>query len=144
MAVKMICGALVVDANRLVLVKEAGVDYGKWNFPAGHLDEGEDIFQAAVREVKEETNLDVKLEALLGIYQQKNRQGESVIRILFKASLVGGKLKHPEELLDAKWFTFEEFGRIEDEELRSLDLRLAVETYKNHGMKSLDTIKIRV
>lgn len=42
--------------------------YGKWNIPSGHLEDDEFITSAAVREVKEEPNLDVELMSLLVIY----------------------------------------------------------------------------
>ncbi len=143
--VKVVCGALVVKGNKLVLVQEKCTDYGKWNFPAGHLDLDEDILSATKREVKEETNLDVKLDGLLGIYQHKNKNGDNVVRILFKASVVRGKLKHQqEELLDAKWFSFEDFAKMKDQELRSLDLRLAVDDFRKNKIKSLDTVKFLV
>ncbi len=141
MAIKVVCGALVVKGGKLVLVQEKGVDYGKWNFPAGHLDENESIFEATVREVKEETNLDVKLDGFLGVYQSINKN--NVVKMYFKASVISGTLKHQqEELLDAKWFTFEEFDKIADKDLRTLELRTAVKEYKNGKIKPLDTVKV--
>ena len=141
--VEVVCGALVIKGNKLVLVQERGAAYGKWNFPAGHLDLGEDIFECTVREVKEETNLDVKLDGLLGVYQHKNKLIHNVVKFFFKASVVGGKLRCPKaELLSAKWFTFEEFSKMKDEELRSLDLKLAVHDFKKNRIRSLDIIRV--
>jgi ADP-ribose pyrophosphatase YjhB (NUDIX family) len=42
--------------------------YGYWTFPAGYMELGETVEQAAVRETREELNLTVRLERLLGVY----------------------------------------------------------------------------
>jgi len=142
MNIKVICGAVVIKDNMFVLVKEAQKHvYGKWNFPAGHLDLDEDIFQATLREVKEETNLDIKLDGLIGIYQNKSQQENNVIKFIFKGSVIKGKLKHCKtELLDAKWFTFKEFNNLKDSDLRTMDLRTTIKDYQKKGVQKLNTI----
>ncbi|PQP85907.1 NUDIX hydrolase, partial [Paenibacillus sp. AR247] len=42
--------------------------YGLWNFPSGRREAGEDLAETAVREVKEETGLDVRLKVVTGVY----------------------------------------------------------------------------
>lgn len=139
----IVCGAIVSKGNKFVLVKEAQKHvYGKWNYPAGRLDLQEDIIAAGKREVKEETNLDVKFEGLIGIYEH-NDNGDNVIKFIFSATVIGGELKPQEgELLDAKWFTFEEFSKLKDNEIRTLDLRKTINDFKNKKPLSLDYISI--
>ncbi|MBU0635671.1 NUDIX hydrolase [Candidatus Micrarchaeota archaeon] len=143
MNLKVVCGALVVKENKFVLVQEAQPHcYGQWNFPGGHLDQGEDVFTAAIREVKEETSLDIKLDGLISLYKYKNSKGENVIRITFKATIVGGTLKVAQgELLDAKWFSFEEFSKLKDSDLREKDMRTTVKNYKTKPLIDLNLIK---
>ena len=126
------------------MVKEAQEHvYGKWNLPGGHLDLDENLLDAMVREAKEETNLDVKLEGLIGIYQHKNKKGNNVVKFIFMASVVNGQLKYRVgELLDAKWFSFDEFNELSDEELRTTEWRKVVKDYRNRGIKPLDLIRI--
>jgi 8-oxo-dGTP diphosphatase len=56
----------------IVLIERANPPYG-WAIPGGFVDLGEIVEQAAMREAKEEVNLDVRLIALLGIYSDPSR-----------------------------------------------------------------------
>ena len=58
--------------NAIVLVKRRNPPYG-WALPGGFVDEGEWVENAAIREAKEETGLDVDLEALLYVYSDPKR-----------------------------------------------------------------------
>lgn len=51
--------------NKILMVQENRKEKkGKWNMPAGKLEENEDIITAAIREVKEETNIDINIKEL--------------------------------------------------------------------------------
>ena len=65
---------------------------GKWSIPAGFLDHGEDPASTAVREVFEETNLQVVISELVDVYYNAEalRRGGASIFILYRARLVGG------------------------------------------------------
>lgn len=81
--IKVVCGAIILKENKLVLVKEAQPHvYGKWSYPVGHLELDEDILSATIREVKEETNLDIQLDGLIGVYEH-NRNGNNAIKFVF-------------------------------------------------------------
>ena len=58
--------------NKIVLIERKNPPYG-WALPGGFVDVGERLEEAAVREAKEETCLDVDLVALLGIYSDPAR-----------------------------------------------------------------------
>src|SRR4051812_16105074 len=64
------CCNLIADNSRYLLVQEAKPSaWSRYNLPAGKPERGETLVQAAVREAKEETGLDVTVEHLVGIYQ---------------------------------------------------------------------------
>jgi 8-oxo-dGTP pyrophosphatase MutT (NUDIX family) len=93
------------EEGKYLLVQEAQPKvYGLWNIPAGHVDKGESIEAAAVRETKEEAGFDVKLLKKIGIWHDAV---EEAVRHAFTAEIVGGELTaQPGEILDAQWFSY--------------------------------------
>ena len=142
--IKVIVGCIVVKDDSFVIVKEAQKHvYGKWNLPLGHLDEGESILVGAKRESEEETGLKISINGLVGVYQHKKSDGTSIIKIIFIASVIGGKLEfQKDELLDAKWIKFEEFDKMQEDEIRTKDIIEAVKDFRRRGGLSLDYVKI--
>jgi 8-oxo-dGTP pyrophosphatase MutT (NUDIX family) len=71
-------GGLVYDQNKILLIYRRG----KWDLPKGKLDEGEDLGQCAIREVKEETGLEkVKLEqTLCTTYHTYYEKGQHILK----------------------------------------------------------------
>jgi len=59
-----------------------------WTPPAGHVEIGESVPQAAVREAKEETGVDVELSDLIGVYSHSEVK---VILIAYRANAIGGR-----------------------------------------------------
>jgi ADP-ribose pyrophosphatase YjhB (NUDIX family) len=100
------CAGAVVrdDEGRVLLVLRANEpSRGRWSLPGGRIEPGESAEQAAAREVREETGLDVTVGALvcradLGPYVVDD----------FAATVVGGTLRAGDDALDARWFSVEE------------------------------------
>ena len=80
---------VIVSQDSQILMVKRDIDpmMGRWSFPSGYVDRGEVVEEAAVREVREETNVDVSLDALLGVY---SRRGAPVVLVAYAASIVGG------------------------------------------------------
>jgi ADP-ribose pyrophosphatase YjhB (NUDIX family) len=87
-----------------ILLVQRGIEpsYGKWVFPGGYVDRGECLEEAAIREAKEESGLDIRLTRLLGAYSSP---GNPVILIAYAGEVTGGALKVDEEGLDARVFS---------------------------------------
>ena len=102
---KVAAVALVVDGDGLVMVKR-GVEpqYGKWAFPSGYVDRGEIVEAAAVREVKEETGLDVALDELIGVY---SLEGNPVVLAVYSAHITGGAVEVGHDALDVRTFALD-------------------------------------
>ena len=88
---KLAVGTIIADEeNRVVLVKRAiEPGYGKWVFPGGYVDRGEEVQAAAVREAREETGLDVRLDRLINIYSYA---GRIPVIVVYAATMIGGCL----------------------------------------------------
>jgi len=101
---KVAVGTIITDAeNQIVLVRRAiQPGYGKWVFPGGFVDRGEEVHVAAVREAREETGLEIALERLLNVYSYR---GSVPVIIVYTARLLGGCLACDDEGLEARFFT---------------------------------------
>ena len=98
-------GAVVRDqSGRLLLVQRGHPpSAGLWSVPGGRVEPGETPAQAAVREVREETGLDVSVGTLLATVEI----GEFVVHD-FAAQVLGGELRAGDDAADVRWCTFDE------------------------------------
>ena len=60
------------EENQVLLQKRS--DVGLWGIPSGHIEIGETVSEAAIREIKEETNLDIRIKKLIGVYSEPDSQ----------------------------------------------------------------------
>lgn len=102
-------GCIIFDEqNRLLLQKRS--DCEKWGFLGGMVEFGESVEEAAVREVKEESGLDVEVTSLYGVYSKyfaeyTNGDKAQPIVHMFKARIIGGELiDKNDETLELKFF----------------------------------------
>ena len=89
------------DSRILMVKRDIDPMMGRWSFPSGYVDRGEVVEEAAVREVREETNVDVSLDALLGVY---SRRGAPVVLVAYAASIVGGSPQAGDEAQEVRMF----------------------------------------
>lgn len=134
----------VVHAERTLLLQHRKL--GIWVPPGGHIDPHELPDQAALREVREETGLEVELltqGAWLGhvrvlpqpycILLEDIDPSHQHIDLIYFARVCGGSLAHAErEALQARWYTWEELAGPEiAEDIRELGRR-AIESFRQH------------
>ena len=99
---KIAVGTIIRAGDRIVLVKRAiEPGYGKWVFPGGYVDRGEEVTLAAVREAREEAGLDVRLDYLVNVYSYA---GRTPVILVYVARAVGGCLACDDEGLEARYF----------------------------------------
>jgi 8-oxo-dGTP diphosphatase len=86
---------------------------GQWSFVSGYVNRGEKVEEAALREVKEETNLDVQLEQLLGVYSER---GNPHVVVAYQASTLESELSRmtaqASEVSELAFFTLQEMPEL--------------------------------
>lgn len=106
-----VAGIIFDKKQRVLLIKR--LDNGLWGIPSGHVEPGETVEEAIIREICEETGLEVKVNKLIGIYSEPSSQVFSYpngkisqfITSCFECEVVGGALiKTSNETLDANYF----------------------------------------
>ena len=84
---------IVLDEdNRILMVKQEHPERTVWMVPGGGIEEGENSAQAAVREVREETGLEVEVLGLIWHVEEVSDRGQRFVNF-FKARVSGGELK---------------------------------------------------
>lgn len=95
----------VIHEGQILLTQRE--DFETWILPSGGVDDGESLAQAAIRETKEETGLDVELTRLVGVYSRLSNM-PSVHAVLFAAKPIGGEIQCQEgETIAVQWFDFD-------------------------------------
>lgn len=122
---KIAVGTVIrMPSGKIVLVKRAiEPGYGKWVFPGGYVDRGEEITLAALREAREEAGLDVRLDHLINIYSYA---GRAPVIIVYAATMLSGELAVDDEGLEAREF---ELGEIPWDDLAFRSTHEALRDY---------------
>lgn len=108
---------VIVNDNNEVLLQHRS-DNHLWGLPGGLLELEESIAECAIREVKEETNLDVELTRFLGVFNNplmrwREKDEARVIAFAFAAKVVGGSLRvNDSESLEMAYFPFDQLPPI--------------------------------
>ncbi len=111
-----ICVAVVVEKDNKILLAQEAKDkpYEKsknlWTIPAGKVELQENLIQSAIREVKEETGLNIKLNGLIGIYEMSSVRGQS-LGVAFKARIIKKVGNKTPELKNIKWVDVKEITK---------------------------------
>ncbi len=106
---KVAVAVVVLKDDRILLVKRAFNPFqGLWMLPAGFVDAGEDPERAAVREVKEETNLAVKITELIMVLSGQEYDKGAHIIIVYRAEVKDGQLSAGDDAAQAEYFRLED------------------------------------
>jgi ADP-ribose pyrophosphatase YjhB (NUDIX family) len=97
---------VVIEKDGHVLLgKRAGsFGKGKWGLPQGYIEFDEDFLTAAIREVKEETNLDIEIKSIINVVSNFLSPGVHTLAIILLASIVAGEPRAADDLETLEWF----------------------------------------
>ena len=124
-------GIIENDQGKILLCHRT--DHDLWNLPGGGVEKGETPWEALIREVEEETGLEVEIGRLVGLYSKPNKDE---IVLTFVCRVTGGKLTLNAEADQINYFEFQKIptntipkhvGRIEDYFDKSTNTHLKVE-----------------
>ena len=87
---------LIQDGNRILLQNRVKKDWQGYTLPGGHVEPGESFVDAVIREMKEETGLDILKPRLVGIKQFPIEDGRYIV-LLFKTESFSGQVVSSDE-----------------------------------------------
>ena len=114
--VRKIAATVVLNDNNVLLIKRKYNPYKNcWCAPGGFVDKEikESVEDCAIRETKEETNVNIKLIKKLKVLENHNKEKDRTEEVhIFLAKPLSRITKASDEVLDAKWFNFKELNKI--------------------------------
>ena len=118
----------VIDGERLLLVKRSNEPYkNRWVLPGGFVEYDETVENAAAREVLEETGVQIRLESILGVYSDPERDPRGhTLTTVFIGRPVAGEPVGGDDAADAFWVNLESL----DSSILAFDQPLIVEDLK--------------
>jgi 8-oxo-dGTP pyrophosphatase MutT (NUDIX family) len=128
--------------QRFLMVEEKVAGLIRFNQPAGHLEDGESLPDAAIRECLEETAWHFEPTALVGIYRWRSaRNAETYLRVCFCGRCVPAKSERmlDEEIVAVHWLTLDEI-RYRSARLRSPLVLRSIEDYLQQKRYPLDLL----
>ena len=123
------------DKKEVLLVKEKHSNIG-FKLPGGHIDDGELITSAAIREVKEETGIDVAFESIISLghfFPHQFNQSNLYILCIAKALSFEINIQDTHEILECKWIDIQKY--INDEDAFEYNKEIVKTALKQKGLK---------
>lgn len=97
---------ILTEDEKILLVKRKYQPFkGDWSLPAGFMEYDESPENCAVRETKEEVNLDIRIKRLFNVYSGSDDPRTNAVLIVYLVEVLGGKLKPGDDALEAQFFT---------------------------------------
>lgn len=101
---KVAVAVIISDTSSRVLLGKRRIDPGSglWSFPAGYVNRGEVLEEAALREVREEVAVAVHLAGLVGVYSEP---GSAVVLVVYAGQIQAGEPRPDgHEVSEVRWF----------------------------------------
>ena len=126
------------NEGNVVVQDKIGKSWGGITFPGGHVEKGESFVDSVIREVKEETGLDIKHPKLCGIKWWRVDKNKRYVAILFKTNEYSGKLKSS---IEGKtfWASLYEIPKMK----LAPDFDIMLKVFTNNDFCDYESIKVK-
>ena len=120
---------LVRKDGAVLLVRRSRAPFaGMWSFPGGHVEWGERLADAAIREVREETGVDidrpVQIDTIEFLIPHESGIGRHIVLLVFEGRYVAGDVAAADDAADARWVAARELASLDvTTEARGIILR---------------------
>lgn len=112
---------ILIENRKVLLIKRGRKPFlGQWAIPGGRIEDDESAEQCAIREMREETGLNIEIEKLVGIYSEPNRDPRGIIAAAYLVKKVGGILKSGDDAAQAKWFDLDKIPTLATDHAKML------------------------
>jgi ADP-ribose pyrophosphatase YjhB (NUDIX family) len=118
--IRLGCSAVIFDKSRKKVLLTKRADNGLWCLPGGGVEPGENVEEAIIREVAEETGLTVRMLRLVGVYSDPNwlvvydeRDPVQIVALSFEAEIVSGEPGLSNETSAWGYYSLEEVGQLD-------------------------------
>lgn len=101
---------MISDGDKVVVIERKGPSWPGFTFPGGHVDFGESFTESVIREVKEETGLDIYNPQLCGV-KDWFEAGRRYVVFLYKTNKFSGQLQSSDEG-EVSWVKFSELEQL--------------------------------
>lgn len=129
-SIRIRVAVILMQGSKILLIRHQKGDSTYWLIPGGGVDFGETIQECALREIKEETNLDIKIKKLVLINESIAPDGtRHILNLFFLGEILGGSIKVGEEE------RLKELKFVDLEELENLELHPPVASYIKEAYK---------
>ena len=133
-------GAIILRENKLLLVKRKyPPQKNMWCIPAGFMEFDETPEDCCIREIKEETGLDIRIKSTFKNYPGHDDPRAKVVLLIYKAEVIGGNPMAGDDAVDLDFFALDKIPTdiaFEAHKMAIADLRKSLENeiYFNDGI----------
>ena len=103
---KLTVDGIIYDNNKILLIKRRNNPFkGKWALPGGFVEYGEKTVDSVIREISEETGLNTRVNKLIGVYSDPDRDPRGhTVTVVYELLMISGKIESGDDACDIKFF----------------------------------------
>lgn len=139
------CCNLVSENGRYLFVRESKASArSRFNLPAGKPEPGETLIEAAIREAREETGLEVAIDHLIGLYHcPRTSEGFGVVNFVFSSRRIKGDVRTSSEHPEVRYFSRAEVDGLAAERLiRGAHITRAIDDHESGKRLPLSIVQV--